>query len=308
MKREVREFREFREFNIEQIKKLWTLDRIVAAGSLKKAALNARVSPSAISQSLSSLEKSVGKKLLVRERGSITPTQDALVLLQSVRPAFEIFEKLNQVKPVPQISWMNFGTYESIAIDILPGLIHELKSRLPNIRLNLRISRSSLLMSLVRKGELCTAVITQMDDLGDFYVKELARDRMGVFVSSRLSGAQTQWRSVVKLGFGVLSPGGAGYPRYMSKFMARLDIGKPLLVSDSFESLRMAAASGSIAAVLPVRVGRRHSDLVEVPAPKGRSSEMGEHKICLISERQCDPAEAEFLAEVLGKIIGRSSE
>jgi len=151
-----------RDLNVDQIKKLWVLDLIIQSGSLKKAALQAKVSPSAISQSLSSLEQSIGKPLLVRDRGSMLPTPDAMSILEVVRPAFAAFERLRDLQqtPAPQMSWLNFGTYESIAIDVLPGLILSLRERMPNLKLGLRVSRTANLLTMVRKGELCSALIT----------------------------------------------------------------------------------------------------------------------------------------------------
>lgn len=55
------------ELNVDQIKKLWILDLIIQAGSLKSAAQMAKVTPSAVSQALSSLEKNVGKPLVIRD-------------------------------------------------------------------------------------------------------------------------------------------------------------------------------------------------------------------------------------------------
>ena len=125
-----------RDLNVDQIKKLWILDLVIQFGSLKKASLKAKVSPSAISQTLTLLEQSFGKPLLIRERGSVLPTQDAVAILDVVRPALEAFDRLRDLNaaPVPKISWMNFGTYESIAIDLLPGLIHSLRQKLPNLK------------------------------------------------------------------------------------------------------------------------------------------------------------------------------
>ena len=64
-----------RDLNVDQIKKLWVLDLIIQSGSLRKAALQAKVSPSAVSQTLSSLERSIGRPLLVRSKGGVTPTR-----------------------------------------------------------------------------------------------------------------------------------------------------------------------------------------------------------------------------------------
>ncbi len=255
-----------RDLNVDQIKKLWILNLIIQQGSLKKAALQAKVSPSAISQTLTSLEQSFGKPMLIREKGEITATQDAIAILEIVRPAFDAFERLRNINdaPVPKISWMSFGAYESIAIDVLPGLIHSLKLKLPNMRLSMRISRTSNLLTMVRKGELCSALIAEVDDLERFYINEVGTDRLGVFISNKHAIVESGWVSVERYGFGVLAASKDGLPRYFSKFMRQYSLTKPTVISDSFETLRAAASAGSVAAVLPLRVAKRQDDVGEV--------------------------------------------
>lgn len=297
-----------RDLNVEQIKKLWILDLVIQHGSLKRASLQAKVSPSAISQSLTSLEHSFGKPLLIRERGAVTPTQDAISILEVVRPAFEAFDRLRELKsaPVPKISWMNFGTYESIAIDLLPGLIHSLRQKLPTLRLGLRISRTSNLLTMVRKGELCSALITEVDDLDRFYVRHVANDRLGLYASRKHAIGAAGWSAIAKFGFGSLAPGKDGLPRYFTKFLRQYDLAKPAIVSDSFETLRAAAAAGAIVAVLPHRVARRIDDLLEL-TPSGTVSkgpkETGRHKILVVSQTNCDREEADFVAEEARRLL-----
>lgn len=291
-----------RDLNVEQIKKLWILDLIIRSGSLKKAALHAKVSPSAISQSLTALEQSVGKPLLIRDRGSITPTQDALSLLAVVRPAFEVFDRLRDLNrtPAPKISWLNFGTYESIAIDILPGLIHALREKIPSLKLGLRISRTSNLLTMVRKGELCSALISEVDDLDRFYRKDIAEDRLGLYASKH---DQVGGKTADDVGFGSLSPGKDGLPRYFMKFLRQLEPAKPFLLSDSFEALRAAAVAGNLLAVLPERVALRTDDLVEVTPTRAKA--LGRHMISVIGQVSCDRAEVDFIAEQTHHLLNR---
>lgn len=287
-----------RDLNVDQIKKLWVLDLIIRSGSLKKAALQAKVSPSAISQSLSALERSTGKRLLVREKGSITPTQDALAILEVVRPAFQAFDRLRDMShaPVPAMAWLDFGTYESIAIDVLPGLVHSLRERIPGLKLSLRVSRTANLLSMVRKGELCAALITEVDDLDRFYVREVAEDRFGLFVSARHPIAQSGFEALGTFGLGGLSAPKDGFPRYYSRFLRQLLPNKPFITSDSFEVLRAGAAAGTFVAILPHRVAKRSDDLIELIPPKA-FKETGRHKILVVSQQNCDREETDFLAE-----------
>lgn len=295
-----------RDLNVDHIKKLWVLDLIIHCGSLRKAALQAKVSPSAISQTLTSLEHSVGKPLLVRERGTVTATEDALAILEVVRPAFAAFDRLKDLHsaPLPQMSWLNFGTYESIAVAVLPGLLNALKRKMPHVRLSLRISRTANLLTMVRKGELCSALVTQFDDIERFYAREVARDRLGLFYSARQPLNPRSLKAIREIGVGTLAPGKDGLPRYFSRFQKQLEGVKPLLLSDSFEALRAAAVSGAMVSVLPARVALRNSDLVEV-TPPGFGPERGEHGIYVVSQLNCDREEADFMAAEAGRLMGR---
>lgn len=295
-----------RDLNVDQIKKLWILDLIIQSGSLKKAALQAKVSPSAISQTLTSLEETFKKSLLIRDRGSITPTQEAYAILNVVRPAFEAFDRLKDMNnnPIPEISWLNFGTYESVAIDILPGLIYAFREKIPKARLGLRVARTSQLLTMVRKGELCSALVADVDDLDRFYVREVFRDRLGLYVSPKHPIAQLGWDAIEKFGFGSLTPSKDGFPRYFTKFLKQLGAAKPFILSESFETLRASAAAGSIVSILPHRVAKRSDDLIELNPPKA-FKDIGEHRLLVVSQQNCDKEETDFLAEETTRLLNK---
>ena len=80
--------------SVLHLKKIWVLKFIVEAGSLKKAAQMTKVSPSAVSQTLSALEKIYKKPLIERKNNTIKPTKDALELLECAAPVFSSLEKL----------------------------------------------------------------------------------------------------------------------------------------------------------------------------------------------------------------------
>jgi len=294
-----------RDLNVDQIKKLWILDLVLTHKSLKHAALQAKVTPSAISQTLTSLEQSFGRPLLIREKGSVIATPDALAILKIVKPAFEAFERLKDInwEPVPELSWINFGTYESIAINILPGLISSFKQKLPNLRLGLKISRTSSLLTMLRKGELCSALITENDNIDRFYCIDVAEDRLGLYISKNLTPSK---QIIDSLGYGSLEPGRDGLPIYFSKFLKQLNLDKPTILSDSFESLRAAASGGAIAAVLPDRVACRHDDLIEVTsvkATKKGSKDIGLHRLIVVGQNNCDREEIKFVATETQRLL-----
>ncbi|MBN8540919.1 MAG: LysR family transcriptional regulator [Deltaproteobacteria bacterium] len=285
-----------RDLNVDQIKKLWILQLVIEEGSLKKASLRAKVTPSAVSQTVTALEQSYGRPLLVREKNGVVPTADAVAVLEIVRPAFEAFERLRAYSdvPLPKVSWISFGTYESIAVDVLPGFVRSLKVKLPSVRLSVRISRTANLLTMVRKGELCSALITETDDLDRFYVKEVAEDRLGFFVGRGHPMLKLGWSSLEKYSYGSLSSGKDGLPRYFTKFLKGAGSLKPNLVSDSFEALRAAGAAGVVPVVLPARVARRNDDLVEITPHNLRDT--GRHRLLIVSQASCDRQETDFVA------------
>ena len=295
------------DLNVDQIKKLWILDLIIQSGSLRAAASRAKISPSAVSQSLSALERNVGRSLVVRSRGSVAATQEALSILEVVRPAFAAFDRLRDLgsQPVPKMSWLNFGTYESIAVDILPGLLHHLRESMPNLRLGLRIARTAQLLTMVRKGELCSAIVTENDELDRFYRVPAGEDRLGVYVAANHRVVRDGWKAVEAAGLGSLAPGTNGLPRYYGKFLRALDGVKPTVLSESFETLLAATSAGAIASVLPSRVARRAKDLVEI-TPSAARKENGTHRIFVVSQANCDVEEANFLAQETMRLLARS--
>jgi DNA-binding transcriptional LysR family regulator len=296
-----------RDLNVDQIKKLWILDLVIQTGSLKQAAIQAKISPSAISQTLTALESSYGKPLIIRERGSALPTVEATTILNVIRPAFEAFDRLKDLNNIetPKISWLNFGTYESIAIDILPGLIATFRQKLPKIRLGFRIARTSQLLTMIRKGDLCSALITEVDDLHRFYQKVVFEDRLGLYVSRRHSIAQDGWKAIEKYGVGSLSPAKEGLPRYFTKFLKNIDSTKPMVLCESFETLRSAAAAGVIVSILPKRVADRFDDLIELQSNK-TFTDQGKHKLLVVSQQRCDKEETDFLAAESARLLIRN--
>jgi len=138
--------------------------------------------------------------------------------------------------------------------------------------------------------------------LDRFYVREVVEDRLGLFVSKRHPIAQMGWEAIEKFGFGSLSPGKDGLPRYFTKFVRQFEPLKPFILSDSFEALREAAIAGALVAVLPHRVAKRTDDLLELTPPRGKN-EIGEHRICVVSLANCDIKETDFLAEHARRIL-----
>lgn len=293
-----------------QIKKLWTLKLVVELGSLKRASARSKVSVSAVSQSLTGLEKSLGRKLLYRKDRQLIPTQYCLDLLSSLQPAFNIFTGAEELKScalnVPKMEWLNLGVCDVTSTPLVSGLTRNLKEKLPKLKLTYRIGRCSFLTKMVKKGDLCMAVVADNDSMKGVTIFPLYEDRLGLYCSSEHAVSKLGIEAINKLGVATLIPETEGHPLHYSQFVKMISPKfSPILSSDSLDSLYAIAASGTMLAILPERYAMRTPGVLkEIILPKySAEKKTGHFKVNLVSQKTCDPMEDQFLlTEILSLI------
>lgn len=103
--------------NIEQLQYILEVSK---SGSLTMAAKKSHITLSAISQSISLLEKELGIKLFTRSRGlSATPTEEGKVVIEK---AAEILLKINELKE--EVDSYNNMLSGELRIATIPGRMH----------------------------------------------------------------------------------------------------------------------------------------------------------------------------------------
>jgi DNA-binding transcriptional LysR family regulator len=297
----------------QHLPKLANLELIVESGSFKTASTRARVTQSALSQNISALENFFGYRLLIREGGTVQANQACLALLERVRPVIRTLDKLfseinKDGSGVPEIGSLDLGTYESLAIDMLPPLTHRLKSLFPNLHLTVKISRSGELLRLVRKGELSAAITVETDAMDGLSVMPIAEDRLGVFVAAGHPLASMGRKALSEIMLGSLLPTKEGHPRYFARYLRTAGLSKPAVLSESFEALRAMSAAGAIAAILPARVAYRPKATPLCELDLGSGLRSGGHKIVLASPRNFDRKKIAFLAGELSNLFSDHEE
>lgn len=75
--------------NRNQLAQLAVLSTVAAHRSFRSAAKELGIAPSAVSHAISTLEESLGVRLLARTTRSVAPTEEGLLLLERLRPALE---------------------------------------------------------------------------------------------------------------------------------------------------------------------------------------------------------------------------
>ena len=75
--------------NRNQLSQLAVLSIVAAHRSFRAAARELGIAPSAVSHAVSTLEESLGVRLLARTTRSVAPTQEGMLLLERLRPALD---------------------------------------------------------------------------------------------------------------------------------------------------------------------------------------------------------------------------
>ena len=283
----------------DDLKKIYLLKTFNEQGSLNKTAQIHKVTPSAVSQSIKSLETNLGYPVIIKIQDSWQMTEKGKLLLQMAEKVFQALEtSFPESKSTDlQIASLSIGTYESIALDVIHNFSHKIRLDFPEVKLNFQISRNSDLIKKIQSGELCLAIISQHDEIPTgFMTKTLFTDHLGIYASPALG--ITSLSEITDQMMGVISTGANGLPSYFKKFLKENFEFKPNLVCDSFEVLRELAEKADAVVILPKRVAAKSRvPLTELATPITRST--GEHKILLVASETCDRQEFEYVSLAL---------
>ena len=115
----------------------------IERGSISAAADSLGYTPSAISQLITSLEKELGLKLLVRSQKGVKPTSEGETMLPAFRSYIareqDIYHIASELKGVVTGN-LSIAAYPSVATNWLPEIVRRFKSEYPGIHINIRES------------------------------------------------------------------------------------------------------------------------------------------------------------------------
>ena len=114
--------------------------RAVELKSITRAAESLGVTQSAVSHMISSLESELGFALLKRSRSGAQPTADGERVLPSIRGIISSQEQLEQTASAIRgldRGTVRIGTFTSVGVHWLPGIIAAFQAEYPNVELKL---------------------------------------------------------------------------------------------------------------------------------------------------------------------------
>jgi DNA-binding transcriptional LysR family regulator len=165
-----------------EIRHLVALEAVAEERSFAAAAARLGYTQSAVSQQIAGLERIVGKRLLERPPGrrptGLTPAGELVLrhgksMLARVRAAQADLDSVVD----GTAGSLRVGTYQSIGLQVLPGLLPRLAAEWPQVRIELHESASDVeLLELVERGELDLTFCMLPVEEGPFVATELLAD------------------------------------------------------------------------------------------------------------------------------------
>lgn len=128
----------------------------------KKASEKCNISQSALSTSLSELEKQLGLQIFERDNKKVLVTPVGELVLKQARSIMLQVEDLQhfaETQKAPLSYPLTIGLISTVAPYILPKLLAVLNQHYPYAKLDIEESQSHILVDKVRQGELDAAIL-----------------------------------------------------------------------------------------------------------------------------------------------------
>jgi DNA-binding transcriptional LysR family regulator len=261
---------------LPDLEALELLVAVAETGSLGQAAARQGISQPSASARMSTLERRLGVRLLVRSPSGSRLTSAGLVVTDWARTVLEQAYAL--VDGAAALRARQHGRLRvtaslTVAEHLMPGWLVGLREADPGVHLELNVANSTLVIERLRAGEADLGFIEGRGAPRDLHSRAVARDRLVVVVSPEHAWARKR-RPLRPVELAttplLLREAGSGTRETLEAALAPYGgVAEPVLELGATAPLRLAATSGTAPAVLSalaaadeIAAGR----LVEVPS------------------------------------------
>ena len=166
------------------INKYKVFKKVVELGSLTKAAEALGFTQSGVSHLINSLEEEVGFLLLSRNRSGVKLTENGEMILKTVSEILKWNEHLEQqVASIHglELGTIHIGTFTSVSVNWLPGIIKDFQHDFPNITINFIEGNYREIEDWIAEGKIDCGFLS-LPTRDAFDVIPLAKDQMLVLL------------------------------------------------------------------------------------------------------------------------------
>lgn len=177
-----------------ELRELSAFVAVVEEGGMSAASRRLRVSQSALSQTVSALERELGVTLVERTSTGVRPTEAGATLLVEAR---EVLARYQQAVRTMR----NYGTETSgiirlgipleLAPDVLPAALAKSAAASPHTRVVPEHLSTAAQLAALRNDQLDVGLVRERPSGSDFDAMLVAREALGVLLSSKLAAGLT---------------------------------------------------------------------------------------------------------------------
>jgi DNA-binding transcriptional LysR family regulator len=168
---------------IENLETLLVLSQL---GTMLESATELRISQSAVSKRIASLEKYYGKKLIQKKGRRVELTPNGQRLVDRITPILSELRELFLEEMGPGHGELIIGVSDAILSSWGPAVFHAIKLDMPDVNFRFHTHRTPVVLDRVRSGEFMLGVCTGSSDLETDLQSELIKVEPMVIIPSGL--------------------------------------------------------------------------------------------------------------------------
>jgi DNA-binding transcriptional LysR family regulator len=135
---------------------------VVEKGSFAEAARRLNLSPAGIAQQLRTLEREIGKPLVVRTGRTVAPTEVGLAILDRARYLLRQVRELKAITTDHAITGeLRLGAPPTVLAGVMPKILASFTAKYPQVKIYLVSSESIELYHTVLRGDLDAALLVE---------------------------------------------------------------------------------------------------------------------------------------------------
>jgi DNA-binding transcriptional LysR family regulator len=174
-----------------ELRELSAFVAVVQEGGMSAAARRLQVSQSALSQTVSGLERELGLKLLERTNTGVRPTDAGTLLLAEARAVLARYHEA--VRTMASFSsesgdLIRIGVPLELAPDVLPRALTKFAAESPKTRVVPRHLSTAAQFNALRSNELDVGLVRERPAGSEFDAMLVAREDLGVLLDAKLAG------------------------------------------------------------------------------------------------------------------------
>ncbi len=142
---------------IEGIKALIAIEKL---GTISEAAVQLRLTQSAVSKRIQSLENELGYSILEKDGRKVRLTSSGLQLLSKAKQLLYEIENLKDLAKDKKEREFTIGIADSIASSWGPSVIRKSLNQIPRLKLDIHVHRSTLIIEQLKLGRYDLGIVT----------------------------------------------------------------------------------------------------------------------------------------------------